>query len=56
MICEQAGHGGAGDALVDLLGRFRPFTVESCGTIKAALARVQALAMQARAGSERATA
>jgi len=56
MICEQAGHGGAGDALVDLLGRFRPFTVESCAAIKAELPRVRALAMQTRAGSEEAAA
>ncbi|HEX2570049.1 MAG TPA: hypothetical protein VH877_10870 [Polyangia bacterium] len=56
MICEQAGHGAAGGALADLLGTFRPFTVENCGAIKVALARVQALAMQARRGSEEAAA
>ena len=56
MLCQQAGYGAAGGALPDLLGRFRPLIIESCGAIKAELARVQALAMQARAGSERATA
>jgi hypothetical protein len=49
MLCEQAGHGGAGDALADLLGTFRPFTIESCGTIKAELARVRELVALARA-------
>ena len=51
LLCQQAGHGGAygaaGDALADLLGTFRPFTLESCAAIKAALARVRALATQA---------
>ena len=60
VLCQQAGHfgayGAAGDALADLLGRFGPFRVESCGAIKAELARVRALALQAQAGSERATA
>ena len=56
VLCQQADHGAAGDALADLLGRFRPFTIESCDAIKAALARLRALVMQARAGSERVTA
>ncbi|HEX2571592.1 MAG TPA: hypothetical protein VH877_18675 [Polyangia bacterium] len=56
MICEQAGHGAAGGVPVDHLGTFCPFTVESCAAIKAELARVQALAMQARRGSEEAAA
>jgi hypothetical protein len=56
MICEQAGHGAAGGVPVDHLGMFRPFTVESCGAIKAELIWVRALAMQARAGSEEAAA
>jgi hypothetical protein len=54
MLCQQAGngraYGAAGDALADLLATFRPFTVESCAAIKAELARVQALAMQALVG------
>jgi hypothetical protein len=56
ILCRQAGHGSAGGVLVDLLATFRPFTIESCGAIKAAMARVRALAMQARAGSEEAAA
>jgi hypothetical protein len=60
LLCEQAGnsraYGEAGEALADLLGRFRPFTMESCAVIKAKLARVRALAVQARTGSEEAAA
>jgi hypothetical protein len=57
ILCQQAGHGwaygAAGDALADLLGTFRPFTLERCDAIKAELARVRELAMQARTeGSE----
>ena len=52
ILCQQAGHGGAygaaGDALADLLGTFRPFTVESCAAIKAELARVRELVALAR--------
>jgi hypothetical protein len=52
ILCLQAGHGGAygaaGDALADLLGTFRPFTVESCPAIKAELARVRELVALAR--------
>jgi hypothetical protein len=38
--------GAAGDALADLLGTFRPFTVERCAAIKAELARVRELVLQ----------
>jgi hypothetical protein len=52
VLCQQAGHGGAysaaGDALADLLGTFRPFTVESCAVVKAELARVRELVALAR--------
>jgi hypothetical protein len=49
MLCLRAGHGAAGNALADLLGTFRPFTAESCGAIKAELARVRELVALARA-------
>jgi hypothetical protein len=60
ILCQQAGHGGAygaaGDALADLLGTFRPFTVESCAAIKAELARVRELVALARAEGGKAAA
>jgi len=56
MICEQAGHGAAGGVPVEHLGTFRPFTVENCGAIKVALARVRELDALTRAGSEEAAA
>jgi hypothetical protein len=60
LLCQQAGQGGAygaaGDALADLLGTFRPFTVESCAAIKAELARVRELDALARAEGGKAAA
>ncbi|HEX2573636.1 MAG TPA: hypothetical protein VH877_29065 [Polyangia bacterium] len=49
MLCLRAGHGAAGGALAALLGRFRPFTLESCDAVKAGLATVRALAALGRA-------
>jgi hypothetical protein len=60
VLCQQAGHEGAysaaGGVPVDHLGTFRPFTIESCGAIKVALARVRELDALTRAGSEEAAA